>query len=38
MRALAGRHDDLIGWLAALVLAVLAVVVWCWPRMPRTHA
>jgi hypothetical protein len=38
LRALAGRHDDLIGWLAALVLAVLAVILWRWPRVPRTHA
>lgn len=38
MRVLAGRQDDLIGWLAALVFAVLAVVLWCWPRVSRTQA
>lgn len=38
MRALAGGYDDVIGWLAALVFAVLAVVLWYWPRAPRTLA
>lgn len=28
MRALAGHYDDVIGWLAALVLAVLALILW----------
>ena len=32
LRALAGRYDDLIGWLAAAVLAALALVLW-W-RLP----
>lgn len=30
MRALAGHYDDVIGWLAALVLAALALALWRW--------
>lgn len=36
MRALAGHYDDVIGWLAALVLAGLALALWRWPRACRT--
>ncbi len=36
LRALAGRYDDLIGWLAAAVLAGLALVLW-W-RLPARGA
>lgn len=38
MRALAGQYDDVIGWLAALVFAVLALALWRRPRTPRSHA
>ena len=30
MRVLAGRYDDVIGWLAALALAALALALWRW--------